>query len=328
MKYAPLGRTGVQISKIGLGSATFGVAPLEADAIKIVDRAFDLGINHFDCANSYGNQARFDRPGAPSADQRLSAEEIMGKALKGKRDRVLLTTKVMEPIGTGPNDRGLSRVHIMQMVERSLKRLGTDYIDIYYMHHPDVNTPFDQTLRAFDDLVHQGKIRYPALSTYTASRMTEALWVADKYNLNAPVANQMPYNLEFRSPEREVIPVAKQHGLSLTVFSPLAGGLLASPQNADRRFSGGARWGGAGFTPEQLALAKQFHALAQKHDVASPVLALAWLVAQPTVASAVIGPETLDELEANAKAGDYEISPELLAEVTEIGKPAPGGFRF
>lgn len=320
MKYSFLGRTGVQISKIGVGSATFGVAPLEVEAIKIVNRAFDLGVNHFDCANSYGNQSRFDRPGAPPADQRASAEEIMGKALKGKRDKVILTSKVMEPIGPGPNESGLSRVHIMQMVERSLKRLGTDYIDIYYMHHPDENTPIDQTLRAFDDLVRQGKIRYPALSTYNGAQVVEALWAAQMYNLNAPVANQMPYNLEFRSPEREVIPMAKKYGLSLTVWGPLAGGLLADPKVAERKFTGHARWGGPGFSQEQLELAAKFHALAQKNNIASPILALAWLLAQPTVASAIVGPETLDELEQNLGAADVEISPQLLAEVTEIGK--------
>ncbi len=148
MKYARLGRSGMSVSRIALGTATFGVAPQEEEAIKLVHAALDLGVTYFDCANTYGDQARFNRPGAPPHDQRRSAEEILGTALAGKRHKVIISSKVMEPVGDGPNDRGLSRRHIIQQVERSLARLKTDYIDLYYMHHPDPTTPitFDRII--------------------------------------------------------------------------------------------------------------------------------------------------------------------------------------
>ena len=170
MRYSTLGSTGIKVSCIGLGTATFGVAPFESDAGRLVGRALDLGINLIDTANSYGNQARFDRTGAPPAEARASAEEIVGRALGARRRDVVLCSKVMEPVGAGPNERGLSRRHIFNQVEASLRRLGTDHLDLYYAHHPDPATPIEQTLRAFDDLVHQGKIRYATLSTYPAGR--------------------------------------------------------------------------------------------------------------------------------------------------------------
>jgi 1-deoxyxylulose-5-phosphate synthase len=170
MRYGTLGNTGVKVSCIGLGTATFGVAPFEGDARRLVGRALDLGINLIDTANSYGNQARFDRAGAPPAEARASAEEIVGRALGARRHDVVLCSKVMEPVGAGPNERGLSRRHIFNQIEASLRRLGTDHLDLYYAHHPDPATPIEQTLRAFDDLVHQGKIRYATLSTYPAGR--------------------------------------------------------------------------------------------------------------------------------------------------------------
>ena len=186
MRYSTLGSTGIKVSCIGLGTATFGVAPLADDAERLVGRALDLGINLVDTANSYGNQARFDRAGAPPAAARASAEEIVGRALRARRRDVVLCSKVMEPVGAGPNERGLSRRHIFDQVEASLGRLGTDHLDVYYAHHPDPATPIEQTLRAFDDLVRQGKIRYAALSTYPAWQMTEALWTADRRGFAPP----------------------------------------------------------------------------------------------------------------------------------------------
>lgn len=206
MQYQLLGQTGVRVSRLALGTALFGVAPLEADAAGLVRRALDLGVNFFETANSYGNQARFDRPGRPPAEQRRSAEEILGQALAGRRHEVVLATKVMERVGPGVNDGGLSRRHIVQQAEESLRRLRTDYIDLYYAHHPDPATPLEQTLRAFDDLVRQGKVRYAGLSTFPAWQMTEALWTSDRLGLNAPVCNQASYSLATRSAERELVP--------------------------------------------------------------------------------------------------------------------------
>lgn len=320
MKYSFLGRTGVRVSHIGLGTATLGVAPTAEEASNVVAKALDLGINLFDTSNSYGNQARFDRPGLPPAAQRKSAEEILGAALKGRRNDVILCTKVMEPVGEGPNDRGLSRVHIMNQVEQSLRRLGTDHIDVYYQHHPDPNTPLDETLRAFDDLVKQGKVRYPALSTFGAWQLTEAMWVADKYNLAPPVCNQIRYNLAFRATEADVLPAMKKFGLTATVFSPLGGGLFAGEEVLQRPIQGGQRWGAPGFSEAQIAMARAIFALARESDMQPTALVLGWLLSNPVVSTAVVGPETLDELEAIAPMGDVELTPELLAKVEEIGR--------
>jgi 1-deoxyxylulose-5-phosphate synthase len=228
-------------------------------------------------------------------------------------------------VGPGPNDRGLSRRHIFSQIEASLKRLGTDYLDVYYAHHPDMNTPIDETMRAFDDLVRQGKVLYPALSTFPAALLVEALWRCDKGGFAPPVVNQLPYSLAMRSLERDLIPACQKHGVSLTAYSPLAGGLFAGPQVLEREFAGSKRWGGAGFSPDQLRLAAELQAVSEKSGIPSAVLALNWLIAQPNVASAIIGPETLEELEASASAVDETIPDAVLAEVDAIGKPLSTG---
>jgi len=319
MRYHPLGTTGIRVSRIGLGTATFGVAPLAADCERLIGRALDLGINLIDTANSYGNQARFDRAGAPLASARASAEEIVGRALGARRHDVVLCTKAMEPVGDGPNARGLSRRHLFEQVEISLRRLGTDHIDVYYAHHPDPATPIEQTLRAFDDLVRQGKILYAALSTYPAWQLTEALWQADRLGTSAPVCNQIVYNLANRAAEQEMLPACRRFGVGVTVFSPLAGGLLAGPAVRERAVAGSRRWGGSGFTPAQVALAKRLEAVAASVDLSPAVLALGWLVAQPAISSALVGPETLAELEADATAGTIDLPAELVERIGSIG---------
>lgn len=173
MQYRLLGTSGVRVSTLCLGTAFLGIVPREAEAPSLVACALDAGINFIDTANSYGNQTRFDRPEIPVAAERPSSEELVGRGVRGRRHDVVIATKVQESVGTGPNDGGaqgggLSRKHIMAQCERSLRRLDTDYIDVYYAHHPDPATPLDQTMRAFDDLVRQGKVRYPALSNFPA----------------------------------------------------------------------------------------------------------------------------------------------------------------
>lgn len=327
MKYKLLGNTGVRVSPLAIGTATLGVAPLEEDASRIIARALDAGINIFDCANSYGNQARFDRPTAPSADQRKSAEEILGKAIQGHRDEVFLCTKVMERVKPGPNGGGfdgggLSRMHMMQQVDQSLRRLNTDHIDMYYAHHPDSSIPIEETLRTFEDLIHAGKIRYYAISTFSAWQTMEVLWKADKLGIQPPAAHQISYSLLNRGSERDVIPLAVKYGLSHTVFSPLAGGLLASLQVLEREFGGGARWGAPfSFTEDQVQVAQQFHQLAQETGYKPAHLALAWLTSRPSIASAIIGPENISELDENLEVLDLEVPQEVLDRVDEINKP-------
>ena len=327
MKYKQLGRTGVRVSTIGIGTATLGVAPLEKEADRIVGRALELGINVLDCANSYGNQPRFDRPTAPPANERPSAEEILGKVLRGgRRKEVVLSSKVMERVGPGVNDCGLSRRHIFQQLEESLRRLQTDHIDLYYAHHPDATTPIEETVRAFDDLVRQGKIRYGALSTYTAWQLVDAQWKAERLGAQPFCAVQTPYNLTARGFEADLIPAALAHSVSMIVFSPLAGGILANRAVRQREFGGAKRWGGRDFTAEQIEIADQLEKMANETGHRVSHLALAWLAAQPVVASAIMGAETLEELEENAAAGDVELTPEVLAAVNEINKPGPPRF--
>src|SRR5215213_11847240 len=208
MRYSHLGPTGVKVSRICLGTATFGVAPSAQDVEQVVRAALDLGVNFFDTANVYGNTAVFDRPGAPPAAEREPAEQILGRALAGRRDEVVIATKSgdrrFDPAA------GLSRRYIIQQVEHSLRRLGTDYIDVYYAHFPDPDTPLEQTLMVYDDVVRQGKLRYVALSNYPAWQLTQALWIADDRHLAAaPVCAQVKYNLIDRAAEDELAPACQ-----------------------------------------------------------------------------------------------------------------------
>ncbi len=321
MRYKQLGRTGVKVSSISIGTATLGVAPIESDCDRLIGRALDLGINMIDAANSYGNQARFDRPGAPAWTDRRSAEEIVGSAIKGRRNELVLCSKVMEPVGDGVNDRGLSRRHIVEQLEQSLRRFGTDHLDVYYAHHPDTSVPIEETIRAFDDLVRLGKLRYYALSTYPAWQVVDALWKADKVGASVPVCLQMQYNLARRDPELDIAPICLANGLCLTVFSPLAGGLLAGPSKRNDVFAGRRRWGGTAFTTQEIALAEELERIAAQHGYSPATLALAWLISQPVVASAIIGAEDITELEISTSASDLVLPPEVMAALDEIGKP-------
>ena len=246
MQYSVLGTTGVKVSRICLGTATFGVAPTAQDADRVVGAAIDLGINFVDTADVYGNMPVFDRPGAPAAADREPAEQILGRALRGRRDEMVIATKSNGIVGLDVNDRGLSRRHIIRQVETSLRRLETDYIDLYYAHDPDPDTPLEQTLAAYDDLIRQGKIRYVGLSNHPAWQVTHALWIADDRRLNAPVAAQVKYNLIDRAAERELAPACQQFGLSIVPYAPLHGGLLADLRVLDRDVVGDQRFAGSG----------------------------------------------------------------------------------
>ena len=309
MDYVLVGRTGIRVSRVALGTAVLGLAPPEEGVDALIGAALDAGINLFDCANTYGSRASFDRDGLPAASERKHAEELLGRALKGRRDDVVLCTKVSEPVGEGPNDGGmilrglggkgggLSRYHIMREVEQSLRRLGTDHIDIYHLHHPDLETAIEETLRATDDLVTQGKVRYVGLSTYNGWQLTQAVMTADHLGLARPVLNQVPYSLVNRWPEAEVQPAAVELGLTLTCFSPLAGGALAGAAVMDRQYSGLRRWGMPfDYPPEQKQAALELDALATAWGHKPAHLALAWLLSRPAVGAAIIGPETPDEL--------------------------------
>ena len=326
MEYRLLGRTGVRVSALCLGTAFFGIAPEEGEVATLVRRALELGINFFDTANSYGNQARFDRPGLPPADQRRSSEELLGRALRGRRQEVVLATKVQENVGNGPNDGGpsgggLTRKHIMAQCERSLQRLGTDFVDLYYAHHPDPTTPLEQTLRAFDDLVRAGKVRYPALSNYPAWQLTRALWICERQRLDPPVAMEMPYSLLNRGIERDVVPACVELGVGITAYSPLAEGLLSG------RYAPGTTAGDVGslrhradfaFPAERARLAQSVGALAAGWGHTTAQGALAWLLGRRGLTSAIVGPETPGQLEELAPAADLHLTDEQTQQLDAL----------
>ena len=317
MDYSLLGPTGVKVSKICLGTATFGVAPGAQEAERVVQVALDLGINFFDTANVYGATPTFDRPGAPPAAEREPAEQILGRALAGRRDDVVIATKSGER--RFDPAAGLSRRYIIQQVEHSLRRLGTDYIDLYYAHFPDPNTPLEQTLSVYDDLVRQGKLRYVALSNYPAWQLTRALWIADDRRLAAaPVCVQVKYNLIDRAAEAELAPACVRFGLSIVPFGPLHGGLLAGTQVEEREFAGDKRFGGSGFTETELEVGRGVERLSQDWSLQPYQVSLAWLLSRPAVASAIVGAETVKEITANATAADVILEQAQLDAITAL----------
>jgi aryl-alcohol dehydrogenase-like predicted oxidoreductase len=318
MKYSVLGSTGVKVSRICLGTATFGVAPSAQDANRVVGAAMDLGINFIDTADVYGNMPVFDRPGAPSAADREPAEQILGRALRGRRDDMVVATKSNGKVGDRINDRGLSRRHIIRQVETSLRRLETDYIDLYYAHDPDPDTPLEQTLAVYEDLIRQGKIRYVGLSNHPAWQVTQALWIADDRRLNAPVAAQVKYSLLDRAVERELAPACQEFGLSIVPYAPLHGGLLADLGVLNREVSGDQRFAGTGFTDTDIAVAREVDQLSKDWGLEPYQTSLAWLLSRPAVASAIVGAETPEELAANATAADIDLEPSQLGTLTAL----------
>lgn len=328
MRYALLGGSGIRVSRLALGTALFGVAPEANTADAVVGAALDAGVNLIDTANAYGNRPHFDRPGVPPALLRESAEEILGRVLAGRRDDLVLCTKAQEPVGDGVNDRGLSRRHLFDQLDRSLRRLRTDHVDVFYAHHPDPATPLETTLAAMDDLIRAGKARHCALSTFPAWQAVHALWICDDRRLYPPVALQVRYHLLAREVEAEIMPAALRFGLSLVAFSPLAGGLLAGPAVRDRQITGDARWGGGAFTPSQVAAAARFEALAAASGHRPDHLAIAWLLSRPGVAAAIVGPETPAEMAAAAGAADLSLGTDVRDALDVIGadgvrEPAP-----
>jgi aryl-alcohol dehydrogenase-like predicted oxidoreductase len=317
MDFSVLGPTGVKVSKICLGTATFGVAPDAQTSERVVHTALDCGINFFDTANVYGATPTFDRPGVPPAAEREPAELLLGRALAGRREQVVLATKAGER--RFDPAAGLSRRYIIQQVEQSLRRLGTDYIDLYYAHFPDPDTPLEQTLSAYDDLVRQGKLRYVALSNHPAWQLTEALWIADDRRLaSAPVCAQVKYNLIDRDAERELAAACRRFGLSLVPFGPLHGGLLAGLQVGEREFAGDKRFGGPGFTAAELEIGRAVERLSKEWGLQPYQVSLAWLLSRPAVASVIVGAETAEEVRANASAAEVRLDQDQLATLTAL----------
>ena len=323
MRYAPLGTSGVEVSRICLGTATFGVAPPADEAERMVGAALDLGITFFDTADVYGHMSTFDRPGALPAVEREPAEQILGRALRGRRDDVVIATKSGEPVGPASGDRGLSRRRVVEQAEESLRRLGTDRIDVLYAHTPDPATPLEETFQAYDDLVQQGKVRHVALSNHPAWQVVHATWIAGSEHRPAPVCVQVKYNLVDRSVERELVPACLRFGLSVVPFAPLHGGLLAGTQAPPGQVRGDARFGGPGFSAPELEVGRAVEEVARRAGLGAHQVALAWLLGRPAVASVVVGAETIEQLQANASATDVDLEAEVLEELDALAREEP-----
>ena len=312
MKYKKLGRTGLLVSEVCLGTMTFGEQLDEEESVKIVKNAITEGVNFIDTANGYVAG---------------KSEEIIGRALKNDRHSVILATKVGAwKSGPNINDKGLSRKHILTEVENSMRRLKTDYIDLYYAHTPDYNTPIDETLRAFDDLVRQGKVRYIACSNYRAWQLCEALWVSDKQNLERYECIQSPYNLITRDVEYELLPLCANKDVGVTVYNPLAGGLLTGKYSSSKSNREGTR-----FTTKRLGemytsrywLDKNFDTvvrlkkIADAHNQNLTQFSLAWILSNETITSIVVGVSSLGQLQENLKAVELELTAEQLTACDE-----------
>jgi len=311
MEYRRVGRTGLKVSEISLGSwLTYGGYVAEENAVNTIHKAYDLGINFFDTANVY---------------MRGEAEKVVGKAIKAfNRDSIVLATKVFWPMGEGPNDRGLSRKHIMEQAHASLKRLDVDYVDIYYCHRHDPETPVDETLRAIDDLIRQGKILYAGVSEWTAEQITEAVHIADQKLLDRIVVNQPQYSMLARKIESKVIPVCEKHGIGQVVWSPLGQGVLTGKYKKGEAAPVGSRAASSNngiknlLTDENLNKVEQLKGVASELDLSVAQLALAWILRQPNVASALVGASRPEQIEENVKASGVKLDEATLEKIESI----------
>jgi aryl-alcohol dehydrogenase-like predicted oxidoreductase len=313
MQFTNLGRTGLTVSRLCLGTMNFGPRTSEQDSHTIMDRALDLGINFFDTANRYGRDVRLGY-----------TEEIIGNWLgadPGRRDQIVLATKVYGPMGNGVNDRGLSAYHIRKACEDSLRRLQTDHIDLYQMHHVQRETPWEEIWQAMEILVQQGKVLYMGSSNFAALHIAQAQHAAEKRNFFGLVSEQSRYSLASRMIELEVIPACRAYGLGLIPYSPLGGGLLAGSGHAtgDR-----ARARLEGASEEVRARLHNYEDLCDDLGEKPADVALAWMLRNPVVTAPILGPRTVEQLEESLRALEIELTPDIVQRLDEIW-PGPGG---
>ncbi|MBE3009500.1 aldo/keto reductase [Microbispora sp. NEAU-D428] len=308
MHYRTLGRTGIKVSPYALGALMFATSvgnPDPGDSARIIHKALDAGINLIDTADAYGD-----------------SEEVVGKALKGRRDTVVLATKVSRPMGDDPNQQGASRRWIMTAVENSLRRLQTDHIDLYQIQRPDPTTDVEETLSALSDLIHSGKVRAIGTSTMPASDIVEAQWVAERRGLERFHTEQPPYSLLNRGIEREVLPVAQRYGVGTLVWGPLGQGLLTGrvrkgQQNELRRAGLFAHLN----DEHRLDAVERFISLAQEAGLPLTHLAMAFAIAHPGVTSAIVGPRTMSHLDDLLAGVDVALTDDILDRIDEIVPP-------
>jgi aryl-alcohol dehydrogenase-like predicted oxidoreductase len=320
MTYRLLGRTGVRVSPVCLGTLNFGGPTSDEDAGRIVDAALDAGINFIDTANTYHGGR---------------SEEAVGKALAGRRDRVVLATKVHGRTGDGPNDEGNSRLHILRACDESLRRLKTDYIDLYQVHRPNPEIPIEETLGALTDLVRAGKVRYIGCSTHPAWMVMEALAASERHGLVRYVSEQPPYNLLDRRIENELLPLAARYNLAILPWAPIAQGVLAGryqPGGALPADSRAARQPDSIYsrrvTPAGIEAGQAFVALAREHRLTPGQLALLWCKDQPGITSPIVGPRTLEQLQDLLPVLGLSLTAEQRAACDTINPPGSALVNF
>ncbi len=313
VRYRLLGRTGVRVSELCLGTMMFGGPTNEKDSIEIIHRSLDDGINFVDTADIYNAG---------------ESEVVIGKALNGRRDHVVLATKGRQVMGPGPNQSGGSRLHMMQALDDSLRRLNTDYVDIYYVHTPDYDVPAEELLRTMDDMVRSGRVRYIACSNYRAWRLCEALWTSDKLNLNRFCCVQPLYNIVNRDVEYELLPLCREHKIGVVSYSPLARGILtgkykpgAEVPSDSRAARKDARMQQAEWRESSLHVAQELAKHCEQRGVAPSQFALAWCLANPIMTSVIVGPRTMSQYLDNAHALEVAITDEDEAVVDSLVPP-------
>ncbi len=321
MDYRFMGNTGVKVSGICLGTMMFGGQTNEIDSIGIMHKAFDLGINFVDTANMYSLGA---------------SEEVVGKGIKGYRDQLVIATKGRQKMGDGPNQQGASRYHLMNELDASLKRLDIDHIDIYYTHTPDYKVPIEDTLRAMDDMVRSGKVRYIACSNFRAWRVCEALWKSQQHNLNRFACVQPLYNIVNRDVEVELFPLCREHEIGVVCYSPLARGILTGKYRVGQTYPDGSRASRgdrrmlqAELRDESILVGEKLNEYCEAKGVRTSQFALAWALANPIVTSVIIGPRTMEQFDDNMDALNYKLTSEDEEFVDSIVPPGEhSGFGF
>ena len=315
MQYRNLGRTGLKVSEICLGTMTFGRYTDEMEADRMIGLAMDAGVNFIDTANTYIEG---------------KSEEILGNVLGDRRDRLVLATKFFNPTGPGVNDSGWSRSYLLKSVEASLKRLKTDYIDILYIHHVDVQTPIEEPLRAMNDLVAQGKVRYLACSNFEAWRLMDALWTSDHHNWSRVECYQPQYSLVVRDIEDELVPLCINKGVGIVVWAPLAGGYLTGKyQPGQSRSVEGTRSADDWCFPEGYYATNSDDILVTLLTLSSDLkrspsqVAIRWTIQQPGVTSAIVGARSTQQLDDNLRASVFELDETSLMRLTAVSAPRP-----
>jgi len=309
MDYRNLGRAGLKVSEICLGTMTFGNGADQAEASRMVDTALGAGVNFFDTANSYVGG---------------TSETMLGEALKGKRHEAVIASKVFNPMGHRPNDSGMSRLHIKQQIEGVLKRLQTDYVDLFFIHHVDHQTPLEEMLRAFDDLVREGKVLYTACSNFEAWRLMESLWLSDVHGWERFACYQPQYSLVVRDIDEEIVPVLKLKGLGCVAWSPLGSGYLTGKYTpGSLKVQGSRSAEGWGFQSRFFAAnhAEILQALldAAKEIGKSPAqTALRWVMDQPFMTSAIVGARNAEQLKETLQSGGWRLPEAVLEKLNKV----------